>query len=50
MLPAILRQGDILDGRTVNDAFCRQGNKNGNQLLILVLFQDSTRGLYVVDL
>jgi hypothetical protein len=50
VLQAILKQGDILDGRTVNDAFCRQGNKNGNQLLILVLFQDNTRGLYVVDL
>ena len=49
-LQAILKQGDTLDGRTVNDAFCRQGNKDGNQLLILVLFQDNTRGLYMVDL
>ena len=50
VLQAILKQGAILDGRTVNDAFCRQGNKDGNQLLILVLFQDNTRGLYLVDL
>jgi hypothetical protein len=50
VLQAILKQGDILDGRTVNDAFCRQGNKDGNQLLILVLFQDNTRGLYMVGL
>jgi hypothetical protein len=50
VLQAILKQGDILDGRTVNDVFCRPDNKDGNQLLILVLFQDNIRGLYLVDL
>jgi hypothetical protein len=50
IVQAILKSGDILDGRTVSDAFCQQGNKDGNQLLVLVLFQDNTRGLYMVDL
>jgi len=50
VVQAILKSGSILDGRTVSDAFCRQGNKDGNQLLIKVLFQDNSNGLYLVDL
>jgi hypothetical protein len=50
IVQAILKSGDILDGRTVSDAFCQPGNKDGNQLLIKVLFQDNTNGLYLVDL
>ena len=50
VVQAILKSGTILDGHVVSDAFCGQGNKDGNQLLIKVLFQDSTNGLYLVDL
>ena len=50
IVQAILKSGDILNGRAVSDAFCQPGNKNGNQLLIKVLFQDNTNGLYLVDL
>jgi hypothetical protein len=47
---AILKKGDILNGHTVSDAFCRPQNKSGNQLLIKVVFSDNTSGLYLVDL
>ena len=50
IVQAVLKSGEILDGRTVSDAFCQPGNEDGNQLLIKVLFQDNTNGLYLVDL
>jgi hypothetical protein len=50
IVQAILKSGDILNGHIVSDAFCQPGNKDGNQLLIEVLFQDNTSGLYLVDL
>jgi len=50
VVQTILKSGSILNGHTVSDAFCRTGNKDGNQLLIKVLFQDNSNGLYLVDL
>ncbi len=50
VLRTILKKGDILDGRIVDDPFCSQQNKDGNQLLILVRFQDLSSGLYLVNL
>lgn len=47
---AILKKGDMLDGRTVDQAFCRPQNKDGNKLIADVRFQDSTRALYLVEL
>jgi hypothetical protein len=47
---AILKQGNVLDGRVVADPFCLQQNKDGNQLLVEVRFLDGTRGLYLVGL
>ncbi|MBI1852189.1 MAG: hypothetical protein HYR85_17755 [Planctomycetes bacterium] len=50
VIRSILKKSDVLDGRVVDDPFCRQQNKEGNLLLIEVRFQDSTRGLYLVHL
>ena len=35
---AILKKGDVLDGKTVEQAFCRPGNMDGNFLLVDVRF------------
>lgn len=47
---AILKKNDLLDGKLVDSAFCRQGHKDGNEMLIEVRFQDGSRGLYLVAL
>ncbi len=47
---AILKKNDVLDGKAVDQAFCRQGHKDGNRLLVEVRFQDMSRGLYLVEL
>lgn len=46
----ILKKGDLLGGNTVDQAFCRQGNKSGGQLLVEVRFANTERGLYLVTL
>ncbi|KAA3605498.1 MAG: hypothetical protein DWQ01_19460 [Planctomycetota bacterium] len=47
---SILKKGEILDGRVVEQAFCKTQNKDGRRLLIEVRFQPalSHRGLYLV--
>ncbi len=50
VVSALLKKDDLLDGRAVDQAFCRHQNKDGNALLIEVRFQDQTRGLYLVNL
>ncbi len=47
---AVLVKGDLLDGRTVDQAFCRPQNKRGDRLIADVRFQNGDRGLYLVDL
>ena len=50
VITTILKAGDQLNGRTVSDAFCYEGGKSGNHLLIRVLYSDFSSGLYLVDL
>ena len=47
---AILKKGDLLDGRTVDQAFCRPQQKDGNRFLADVRFQGGVRALYLVEL
>jgi len=50
VITTVLKAGDQLNGRTVSDAFCYEGGKSGNHLLIRVLYTDFTNALYLVDL
>jgi hypothetical protein len=50
VVEAILKKGQMLDGKQVDSAFCRQGHAGGDRLLVEVRFADSSRGLYLVDL
>ena len=50
VITTVLRAGDQLNGRTVADAFCYEGGKDGNHLLIRVLYSDFSDALYLVDL
>jgi hypothetical protein len=50
VITTVLKAGDQLNGRTVSDAFCYEGGKSGNHLLIRVLYSDLSNALYLVDL
>jgi hypothetical protein len=50
VITTVLKAGDQLNGRTVSDAFCYEGGKSGNHLVIRVLYTDFSSGLYLVDL
>jgi len=50
VITAVLRAGDLLNGRSVSDALCYEGGKDGNQLLIRVIYSDFSNALYLVDL
>lgn len=50
---ALLKKGDVLDGKTVEQAFCRPGNMDGNTLLVDVRFLVSgslKSSLYLVEI
>lgn len=46
----VLVKGDLLDGKLVDQAYCRPQQKDGSLLLVDVRFQDSSRGLYLADI
>jgi len=47
----VVAKGDVLDGRTVEQAFCGPGHVDGNVLLVRVIFQGFTAsGLYLAEI
>ena len=53
IISSVLKKGEVLDGRTVEQAFCRPGNMDGNFLLVDVRFLVGgflQSALYLVEL
>lgn len=50
VITELLRKGDVLDGRVVEQAFCRPGNKSGDFLIVDVRFAGFSPALYLVTL
>jgi hypothetical protein len=50
VITELLRKGDVLDGRVVEQAFCRPGNKSGDFLIVDVRFSGFSPALYLVEL